>query len=447
MAETLTVDETSFPNAKPHSALLIAYKAFADLAGKGSLFVITIVAARRLSSNAFGVFAIGSTLGWMVAVVTDGGIQLHLARAVARRPEQAAALLREWLRVRVGTTAIAITGVGLGLAVWHGPSAAPIAILVLVYACSGLVELLHYFYRGLSRSEIESSLTLWQRGGTLACGLIALALTPDVTWLAVAMLVPVAVTLAWSLRIASQMVGGRPEGLHYESRLPRDSRPDDASRSADLQVRPLATFRRDIWPIGAGIVLSALYFRIDVFLVQLWSGTESVALYNAVFRLVEALRLFPAAVLAVMLPALIRAGDLRPLARVAMPVTAFAIAATAILWLAAGWLVPWLYGDPYAAAVPAFRVLLLSFPLLSLNLALTHQLIGWDGQRAYAGLCVLALALNVGLNALLIPIWSIEGAAWTTLVTELVLTAGCAIALWMARAPAPTPRAHWATES
>ena len=45
----------------------------------------------------------------------------------------------------------------------------------------------------------------------------------------------------------------------------------------------------------SGIVLSALYFRIDVFLVQLWSGTEAVALYNAVFRLVEALRLFPAA--------------------------------------------------------------------------------------------------------------------------------------------------------
>jgi O-antigen/teichoic acid export membrane protein len=446
MAETLTVDETSFPNAKPHSALLIAYKAFADLAGKGSLFVITIVAARRLSSHAFGVFALGSTLGWMVAVVTDGGIQLHLARAVARRPEQAAALLREWLRVRVWTTAIAITGVGLGLAVWRGPSAAPIAILVLVYACSGLVELLHYFYRGLSRSEIESSLTLWQRGGTLACGLIALALKPDVTWLAISMLAPVAVTLAWSMRIASRLAGGRPEGLHYESRLPRDSRPDDGSRSADLQVRPLATFRRDIWPIGAGIVLSALYFRIDVFLVQLWSGTEAVALYNAVFRLVEALRLFPAAALAVMLPALIRAGDLRPLARVAMPVTAFALAATAILWLSAGWLVPWLYGAPYAAAVPAFRVLLLSFPLLSLNLALTHQLIGWDGQRAYAGLCALALAVNVGLNALLIPIWSIEGAAWTTLVTELVLAAGCAIALWMARAPAPTPRAHWATE-
>ena len=56
---------------------------------------------------------------------------------------------------------------------------------------------------------------------------------------------------------------------------------------------------------------------------------------------------------------------------------------------------------------------------MSLNFALTHQLIGWDGQRAYAGLCALALAVNVGLNARLIPAWSIEGAAWATLATEL----------------------------
>ena len=221
------------------------------------------------------------------------------------------------------------------------------------------------------------------------------------------------------------------------SELAGDSRSDDGSRSADLQVRPFTTIRRDHWPIGAGIVLSALYFRIDVFLVQLWSGTEAVALYNAVFRLVEALRLFPAAVLAVMLPALIRAGDLRPLARVAMPITAFAIAASALLWLA-GWLIPILYGAPYAAAVPAFRILLLAFPLLSLNYALTHQLIGWEGQRAYATVCGVALVANVALNARLIPTRSIDGAAWATLWTEAFLSVACAGAL-LARGAPPLP--------
>jgi O-antigen/teichoic acid export membrane protein len=416
------VDETSFPNAKSHRVFLIAYKAFADLAGKGSLFVITILAARRLSAQSFGTFALGSTLGWMVAVISDGGIQLHLARAVARRPEAASQLLRGWLRVRVwmaiAAIAIVVTGLTIG---WRTTSVAPIAILAIVYACSGLIELLHYFYRGLSRSDVESSLTLWQRGGTLVCGAIALAWKPDVTVLAIAMLLPVLVTLAASARIAVRLAASRPAAF------------------AEREVHcSWPVFRRDVWPIGAGIVLSALYFRIDVFLVQLWSGTEAVALYNAVFRLVEALRLFPAAVLAVALPSLARAGDLRPLARVAVPVTAFAIAAAAVLWAAAGWLIPLVYGAPYAAAVPAFRILLLSFPLLSLNYALTHQLVGWDGQRAYARVCAGALAVNVAINARLIPAWSFEGAAWATLTTESVLTAGCVAALWGLRAAAHT---------
>ena len=419
------MDETSFPNAKSRRALLIAYKAFADLAGKGSLFVITIVAARRLSPASFGVFALGSTLGWIVAVVSDGGIQLHLARAVARHPSDAPQLLRGWLRIRLWTAAAAVAIVAVALAAgWGGGAAMPITVLAVVYICSALIELLHYFYRGLSRSDVESTLTLWQRGGTLVCGLAALAWQPDVTVLAIALLIPVAITLGVSLRIASRITGGRLEGR------------DDNGRGGDLQGRRWTEVRRDVWPIGAGIVLSALYFRIDVFLVQLWAGTEAVAFYNSVFRLVEALRLFPAAVLAVVLPTLVRAGDLRPLARVALPITGFAIAASVALWLTAGWLIPAVYGAPYVAAVPAFRVLVLSFPLLSLNFALTHQLVAWDGQRAYAGLCALALAINVALNARLIPVWSIEGAAWATLGTEVVLCAGCGAALWTMRAPA-----------
>jgi O-antigen/teichoic acid export membrane protein len=428
------VDERSFQNPKLSRISLVVYKTVADLAGKGALFVITVAAARTLSAHAFGLFSLGSTLGWMLAVLSDFGIQLHVARAIARRPNRAAALARAWLRIRLWTAAGATLAAiaGLGLAGWNTAAVVPIALLAVVYACSGLFEFLHYVYRGLSRSDIESSLTLWQRGGMLVCGIAALALWRDVTALAVAMLVPAAVTLAASVRIAASVARDASARAHASAtaRLQR-SAADELSSSHE----PAATwriFRRDVWPIGAGIVLSALYFRIDVLLVQLWSGTEAVGLYNAVFRLVEALRLFPAAVMAVALPSLCRASDLRPLARAAVPATVGASAAAIVLWSAAGWLVPWIYQARYASAVPAFRILVLSFPLMTLNMALTHQLVGRDGQRAYAVLAALALAVNLALNARLVPALSIDGAAWATLGTEVFLTAGCAVALWMA---------------
>ena len=95
-------------------------------------------------------------------------------------------------------------------------------------------------------------------------------------------------------------------------------------------------FLRDVAPIGAGILLSALCFRIDVFLVQWWAGTEKVALYNAVFRVIEGLRLFPAAALAVALPDLCRARNVRPLATVSTLVTGGGVAVAAAAWPFAG---------------------------------------------------------------------------------------------------------------
>jgi O-antigen/teichoic acid export membrane protein len=178
-------------------------------------------------------------------------------------------------------------------------------------------------------------------------------------------------------------------------------------------------------PIGAGVLLSALYFRVDIFLLEAWQGTQTVALYNAVFRLIEALRLFPAALLAVALPALVRSSDSRSLRRLSAGLMAFGVAMALAVWSSAGWLVPLLYGTAYEAAVPALRILAWSFPLMALNYALTHQLLAWDLHRAYAALCLAALVFNVALNARLIPTLSLDGAAWSTLATEALLTLGC----------------------
>jgi O-antigen/teichoic acid export membrane protein len=398
--------------------LLIGYRALSDIAGKAAVFAITVVAARRLSQDAFGIFSLASVIGWLLALATDFGIPLHVARAVARRPDHAPGILTTWVKVRLCTAGLAIVLVAAVVPFWRATAgyAWPILLFALVYVISALIDFLHYFYRGLGRSEIESSLTLWSRAITLAAALAALAWRADLTTLAAAMLVPVIATFVVS--------------LWFAARLARAS----AGRRAAGPARPLASlwpeFRRDVFPIGAGIVLSALYFRIDLLLVELWRGTEPVALYNAAFRLVETVRLFPAAVLAVVLPSLFRATDARPLLRLSAVVTLFGVAVLPILWITAGRAIPFIYGAPYAGAVPAFRILILSLPLMSLNFALTHQLIGWDGQRAYAAICAVALAVNVALNAYLVPALSIQGAAWATVWTEVIVTSGCALALW-----------------
>ena len=92
---------------------------------------------------------------------------------------------------------------------------------------------------------------------------------------------------------------------------------------------------------------------------------------------------------------------------------------------------------PRVALTFGLALSVLSLPLMALNYALTHQLIGWHGHRAYAAICAAALAANLLLNWRLIPAIGMRGAAWSTLWTELVLTLGCLAALRAAKGPRP----------
>jgi O-antigen/teichoic acid export membrane protein len=394
---------------------LVAYRAASDVAGKGAFFVVTLLAARRLSHRDFGVFSLGTTVGWMAAVASDFGIQMHLARSVAHCADRAGDLLAAWLRLRAWMSGGVIAMAAAIAAVTGSGSSATTAVLLITiaYVAAGLVESVNYFYRGLGRTDIESTLTILQRAALLSIAAAALWLFPSVAAIGAAMVLPPIATLAYSVARARRLAAptSAPEG---ETAPPIDVRGE---------------LVRDVLPIGAGIVLSALYFRVDVVLLQLWSGTDAVATYNAVFRLVDGLRLAPAAIVAVALPGLCRATTAQPLVRTSAIATGAAIAVTGVLWLTAASIVPLLYGSAYASGVSAFRILLLAYPLMSLNHALTCQLIGWHGHRAYAATCAAALLFNVAANAAVLPAYGSVGAAWTTVATELVITFGSVGAL------------------
>jgi O-antigen/teichoic acid export membrane protein len=187
------------------------------------------------------------------------------------------------------------------------------------------------------------------------------------------------------------------------------------------------------------VLISALYFRVDVYFIERWYSIQPVGGYNAAFRLVEALRLLPAAVLAVTFPMLVTARDTQMVRRIGAALTA-AGAVLALICAAAGAsIITLVYGEAYAYAAPAFSILALALPLFFLNYALTHQVIGWDGQMAYVRIAAAALAVNVAANLLLVPTQGITGAAIATVVTEVVVTAGCVVVLWSTPAPQRIP--------
>jgi O-antigen/teichoic acid export membrane protein len=404
----------------------IALKAIADAGGKAVTLVITVVAARTLVADAFGVMALAMATGWLLGVATDAGLSMHLARESARRRGQDRQLLIEVLRLRAGLAYVAAT-----LIAFFTPQIVPphwkmqFVLVVLAQLTGAIIETVAHYFRGIERSEIESAIHAAHRFTTLVLALIVLLWWPRLDYLGAAMLIPAVIALLVSTAFAFRLSVRRKA----DTAIRPTSMWDPALAGltwdpASAELTP-TRFIQNVLPLGLGVLISALYFRIDVYFIERWQGLEAVGGYNAVFRLVEAARLLPAAVMGVTFPLLVQTTDTRLVLRIGGALTIVGVGLAIVCSTGSSLIVPLIYGQPYLYTAPTFAILALALPLFFLNYALTHQVIGWDGQRSYLLIASLALAANVAANFVLVPAQGMAGAAIATLLTEVVVTAGC----------------------
>jgi O-antigen/teichoic acid export membrane protein len=392
-----------------------AAKIASDVAGKAVTLLVTVLAARTLDRPDFGTFALAMTAGWLLGVASDAGLPAWLARAVAIGSRHAEAAFAVALRARAVLAMAALAAGGL-LSFAMAPADSRWAVFVIIAAqvLGAIIETIYHLFRGLERSEVEAGIHAAHRVTVAALAGYVLWQSPSLMALAIALAAPAAIALAAVLTMASRTLA--------RSKAARATAP----------LAPLAPARllpSGALPIGLGVLLSALYFRIDVFFVERFHGLEAVAGYNAVFRIVEGLRLLPAAVLVVAFPMMCRADSTRLLQRLSAGLGLAGAVLLVVTALGAAPLVSIVYGTRYLDATPVLRVLAWSLPLLFVNYALTSQVIAWGGQRAYLWTAAAALVVNLAANQMLVPPLGATGAAWATLITELAVSAGCLISL------------------
>ena len=99
---------------------------------------------------------------------------------------------------------------------------------------------------------------------------------------------------------------------------------------------------------------------------------------------------------------------------------------TVICWIFSRQIVIILGGESYAGAQSAFRILLLSLVPIGISNILGGQVLIPSGQEKHLLFAQASGAVvNFIANLFVIPIWSIEGAAATTVVSEIVVTGVC----------------------
>jgi O-antigen/teichoic acid export membrane protein len=177
-------------------------------------------------------------------------------------------------------------------------------------------------------------------------------------------------------------------------------------------------------PFAATFVITTIYFKIDVPLLDLIRGDYETGLYGAAYKPFEALLFLPMSMLQVVFPVLAVAHRGAE-GRLTWAVQRFYKALILLGWpisvgtfVLAGPLLP-LY--QYPASEPALRILALGIGFMFASNTFIGALNAIDRQLTFTWAALGSMVVNVGLNLILIPAFGYLGASWATVLTEVAL--------------------------
>lgn len=186
-------------------------------------------------------------------------------------------------------------------------------------------------------------------------------------------------------------------------------------------------------PLIAYFGVIAVFSQADIFMLKLVGDAQDLAAYGAAFRYYALLSLALGAVHAVLLPAIQRASTAAELhalyAQHFRLLGVFVPAVLLVAWLS-GWVLPWIDRGRYPESVSAFRILAVSSVISFAFSPHVNFLMKLERFRFLLGLIVVALAVAIGLHAVLIPRFGAPGAASATLIASALVTITI---FWVAR--------------
>jgi O-antigen/teichoic acid export membrane protein len=399
--------------AAPPGGRLVAnalYRTVSDLASKLALAVLYIVMARQLGTEGFGVFSFAFSLAVLVTTLANFGEDKLLVRSIAR---DGAALNRTFadtlaLQGSIGLGALVITEALLPFTGVAETTQIVVALLGLAIVLDVLTSTHLAIFQAREKMALIPAVIVPQRLGVAVVGTYALFRGVDVIGVAIIYLVGSVLALPLAIALLRNEVARPPMRLRVKH-WPR------------LLVAAL--------PIGMATAFATILFRVDMVMLRGYESAHAVGAYAGAYRLFEMTLFFSAGVGASALPAFSRMGAdlpaLRALLRktlllVLVPSVPLAIIAAAfpeeLLHLA--------YGGGYDSAADALRLLAPAVVLYPISFLCGYMLVAQGHVRPLVTVYGIVAAENVALNLVLIPAFSLQGAALGTTISEALAAIG-----------------------
>lgn len=191
---------------------------------------------------------------------------------------------------------------------------------------------------------------------------------------------------------------------------------------------------KNSWQLMLASAAGFIYLKIDQIMIGSILGNREVGLYAAAVKLTEIWYFIPGVICASLFPAIINAKKTSPeiykhrLKNFYILMTIIPIIIAIPVTLFANPIISVLFGNNYLESINILRIYIWSNVGLFLGMAMYQFLITENKVNIIFTITVLTMIINIGLNSIFIPTFGLTGAAYTTLISYLIVPTGAIFA-------------------
>lgn len=366
-----------------------------------ALFV-QILIARHLGPSDFGALNYVAAIVALLSPVANLGLNQIVSKALVDKGYTVGRVLGTVATLR-GLGALATTSMITACLLYKPLQSDPLFFAAIVSGISifGSVNFLQYWFSNENKIRFFAFASFVN---TLVCALIRLILVlSEADILSFIVMLGVESAGLGLLCVAAYFLAGGKADWSFDKSISKHL----LSRSWILIISGLA---------------ATVYMKIDTIMIANISGQAEAGVYSVAARLSEVWYFIPTLVMTALFPAMLSArgsdrGKYERMLQAAFDIMAAMATIVAILVTALGPVfIPWLFGDAYEGSVPILIVHVWSGIFVFMRAPLVNWIMAEDIMSITLMRTFIAMAVNVGLNLLLIPVWGGMGAAVATLI-------------------------------
>jgi len=376
--------------------------------------IATAWTARSLGPEHFGIIGFGTAFLGYALLFVNLGLSTYAVREIAhardRNHDRAPAIVDHVLTLRVLLALVSGCVYALVVLAIDKPPLVKVVLWVQAAQLLGNALVIDFFYQGTERMSVIATREIGTSFVTMVAVLLLVRGPDDV--------VTAAAITAGSILLNSLLMLVR---YAREIRLPRPR--------TDLAVwRAMLTAAA---PIGVCVFAWSVFSNLGIVMLGFMADQAQVGWYAASYKVMTLAATGGHIILNSFLPQLAAAYDDTGRMRARMRDYATTLLLVGALVTSTGLalapeILMMFFGQAYAPAVHALRLLMAALGVVYLNMVLGNPLLVWHRQTGYMTVILIGGCINAALNAVAIPRWGIEGAATATLMAELVCTVGLA---------------------